>query len=93
MNAKKEKELNCESFYVVDFLLIRYSKDIQRVMCMQERIPVQEVFEQLQCSRDGLSTEEGQKRLQIFGPNKLEEKKAISIVLCVYFPLVSININ
>ncbi|KAG6669558.1 hypothetical protein I3843_01G244600 [Carya illinoinensis] len=40
-----------------------------------ERIPVQEVFEQLQCSRDGLSTEEGQKRLKIFGPNKLEEKK------------------
>ncbi|KAK4789429.1 hypothetical protein SAY86_016733 [Trapa natans] len=40
-----------------------------------ERIPVDEVFEQLKCSREGLSTEEGQKRLQIFGPNKLEEKK------------------
>ncbi|KAK4780969.1 hypothetical protein SAY87_017075 [Trapa incisa] len=41
-----------------------------------ERIPVDEVFEQLKCSREGLSTEEGQKRLQIFGPDKLEEKKA-----------------
>ncbi|KAK4773972.1 hypothetical protein SAY87_028991 [Trapa incisa] len=40
-----------------------------------ERIPVDEVFEQLKCSREGLSTEESQKRLQIFGPNKLEEKK------------------
>ncbi|KAJ9189936.1 hypothetical protein P3X46_001182 [Hevea brasiliensis] len=40
-----------------------------------ERIPVDEVFQQLQCTREGLSTEEGEKRLQIFGPNKLEEKK------------------
>ncbi|XP_039053645.1 ATPase 9, plasma membrane-type-like [Hibiscus syriacus] len=40
-----------------------------------ERIPVEEVFQQLKCTRDGLSSEEGQKRLQIFGPNKLEEKK------------------
>ncbi|XP_038718139.1 ATPase 9, plasma membrane-type [Tripterygium wilfordii] len=40
-----------------------------------ENIPVDEVFEQLKCSREGLSSEEGQKRLQIFGPNKLEEKK------------------
>ncbi|XP_022723399.1 plasma membrane ATPase-like isoform X2 [Durio zibethinus] len=40
-----------------------------------ERIPVEEVFEQLKCTKEGLTTEEGQKRLQIFGPNKLEEKK------------------
>ncbi|KAK3435691.1 hypothetical protein EUGRSUZ_C00401 [Eucalyptus grandis] len=40
-----------------------------------ERIPVDEVFEQLKCTKDGLSNEEGVKRLQIFGPNKLEEKK------------------
>ncbi|KAI5659057.1 hypothetical protein M9H77_27850 [Catharanthus roseus] len=40
-----------------------------------ENIPVEEVFQQLKCSREGLSTEEGEKRLQIFGPNKLEEKK------------------
>jgi H+-transporting ATPase len=46
---------------------------------------VQEVFEQLLCSREGLSTEEGQKRLQIFGPNKLEEKKAIFIILLCLF--------
>ncbi|BAT80152.1 hypothetical protein LR48_Vigan04g002600 [Vigna angularis] len=40
-----------------------------------ERIPIEEVFEQLKCSREGLSSTEGENRLQIFGPNKLEEKK------------------
>ncbi|XP_073150062.1 ATPase 8, plasma membrane-type-like [Henckelia pumila] len=40
-----------------------------------ENIPVEEVFTQLKCSREGLTSEEGQKRLEIFGPNKLEEKK------------------
>ncbi|XVF26504.1 hypothetical protein REPUB_Repub14bG0022200 [Reevesia pubescens] len=40
-----------------------------------ERIPVEEVFQQLKCTKEGLSSEEGHKRLQIFGPNKLEEKK------------------
>ncbi|KAB2629465.1 plasma membrane ATPase 4 [Pyrus ussuriensis x Pyrus communis] len=40
-----------------------------------ERIPVEEVFEQLKCTRDGLTGEEGANRLRVFGPNKLEEKK------------------
>ncbi|KAK4257703.1 hypothetical protein QN277_007260 [Acacia crassicarpa] len=40
-----------------------------------ERIPVDEVFEQLKCTKEGLSSTEGASRLQIFGPNKLEEKK------------------
>ncbi|CAH8389520.1 unnamed protein product [Eruca vesicaria subsp. sativa] len=38
-----------------------------------EKIPVDEVFQQLKCSREGLSSEEGRNRLQIFGANKLEE--------------------
>lgn len=42
---------------------------------VQERIPIEEVFVQLKCTREGLATAEGEKRLQIFGPNKLEEKK------------------
>ncbi|CAI9754138.1 unnamed protein product [Fraxinus pennsylvanica] len=41
-----------------------------------ERIPVEQVFEQLQSSKEGLTSAEADKRLQIFGPNKLEEKKA-----------------
>ncbi|TKY74639.1 ATPase 1 [Spatholobus suberectus] len=40
-----------------------------------ERIPVEEVFEQLKCSKAGLTSDEGTSRLQVFGPNKLEEKK------------------
>lgn len=45
------------------------------LLCLQERIPIDEVFEQLKCTREGLSSSEGENRLQIFGPNKLEEKK------------------
>ncbi|KAJ8422796.1 hypothetical protein Cgig2_024564 [Carnegiea gigantea] len=40
-----------------------------------ERIPVEEVFKQLICTKEGLTSAEGERRLQIFGPNKLEEKK------------------
>ncbi|KAL2479063.1 ATPase 9 [Forsythia ovata] len=40
-----------------------------------ERIPVEQVFEQLQSSKEGLTSAEADKRIQIFGPNKLEEKK------------------
>ncbi|OAY36302.1 ATPase 10, plasma membrane-type [Manihot esculenta] len=39
-----------------------------------ERLPLEEVFKQLKTSRGGLSTEDAEVRLQIFGPNKLEEK-------------------
>ncbi|XAR51151.1 Proton-exporting ATPase [Bertholletia excelsa] len=45
-----------------------------------EKIPIEEVFEQLKCTREGLSAEEGANRLQIFGPNKLEEKKESKIL-------------
>jgi hypothetical protein len=42
---------------------------------LQENIPIEEVFEQLKCTRDGLSSDEGAQRLSVFGPNKLEEKQ------------------
>ncbi|XP_038990399.1 ATPase 2, plasma membrane-type-like [Phoenix dactylifera] len=45
-----------------------------------ENIPVEEVFEQLKCSREGLTSAEGEQRLQIFGPNKLEEKKECKLL-------------
>ncbi|XP_059645454.1 plasma membrane ATPase 4-like [Cornus florida] len=45
-----------------------------------ERIPVDEVFEQLKCTKEGLSSDEGANRLQIFGPNKLEEKKESKVL-------------
>ncbi|KAL7134555.1 hypothetical protein ABFS83_11G034600 [Erythranthe nasuta] len=40
-----------------------------------EHMPIEEVFAELKCSREGLTSEEGAKRLDIFGPNKLEEKQ------------------
>ncbi|WRX19474.1 Cation-transporting P-type ATPase [Theobroma cacao] len=40
-----------------------------------ENIPIEEVFENLRCSREGLTTEAAEERLVIFGHNKLEEKK------------------
>ncbi|ANM57945.1 putative P-type H(+)-exporting transporter [Arabidopsis thaliana] len=40
-----------------------------------EKIPIEEVLTQLRCTREGLTSDEGQTRLEIFGPNKLEEKK------------------
>ncbi|XP_020110372.1 plasma membrane ATPase 4-like [Ananas comosus] len=49
-------------------------EDVKNETVDLERIPVEEVFEQLKCSREGLSSAEGEQRLQLFGPNKLEEK-------------------
>lgn len=39
-----------------------------------ENIPIEEVFEQLRCSKSGLTSDEVEERLNIFGHNKLEEK-------------------
>ncbi|KAK6944553.1 hypothetical protein RJ641_025655 [Dillenia turbinata] len=50
------------------------------VFALQEKIPLEEVFEQLKCTKEGLTTQEGEQRLQIFGPNKLEEKKESKIL-------------
>nr|CAB3462751.1 unnamed protein product [Digitaria exilis] len=45
-----------------------------------ENIPLEEVFENLRCSREGLSTQQAQQRLEIFGPNKLEEKEESKVL-------------
>ncbi|KAK7285705.1 hypothetical protein RJT34_20483 [Clitoria ternatea] len=45
-----------------------------------ERIPLEQVFEQLRTTRRGLSSGDAEARLQIFGPNKLEEKKESKIL-------------
>jgi len=38
-----------------------------------ETIIIEDVFQLLQCNDQGLSTQEAQRRLDIFGPNKLEQ--------------------
>ncbi|KAK9275696.1 hypothetical protein L1049_022963 [Liquidambar formosana] len=45
-----------------------------------ENIPIEEVFENLNCTREGLSSDEVQVRLSVFGYNKLEEKKENKIL-------------
>ncbi|XP_020241614.1 plasma membrane ATPase 4-like isoform X3 [Asparagus officinalis] len=55
-------------------------EDVKNETVDLEKVPVEEVFENLKCSREGLSSEEGEKRLQIFGYNKLEEKEESKLI-------------
>ncbi|KAK4557770.1 hypothetical protein RGQ29_007509 [Quercus rubra] len=45
-----------------------------------ENIPIEEVCEHLKCTREGLNSDEVQKRLEVFGHNKLEEKRENKIL-------------
>ncbi|XP_022135074.1 ATPase 11, plasma membrane-type-like isoform X1 [Momordica charantia] len=45
-----------------------------------ENIPIEEVFDNLRCSKEGLTTAAAEERLVIFGHNKLEEKKESKIL-------------
>ena len=49
----------------------------------QENVAIEEVFESLRCSREGLTTAAADESLALFGHNKLEEKKVIA--LCVFY--------
>ena len=40
-----------------------------------ETIVIDDVFTLLQCSEEGLSDEEALRRLELFGPNKLEQEE------------------
>lgn len=45
-----------------------------------EDAPMEEVFAQLKCTREGLTSAEAEERIQIFGHNKLEEKNESKIL-------------
>lgn len=45
-----------------------------------ENIPLEEVFDNLKCTREGLTANEVRERLDLFGYNKLEEKKESKIL-------------
>ncbi|WVZ17475.1 hypothetical protein V8G54_010457 [Vigna mungo] len=45
-----------------------------------ENIPLEEVFDNLKCTREGLTSQQVQERLDLFGYNKLEEKKESKIL-------------
>ncbi|KAK1403602.1 Plasma membrane ATPase [Heracleum sosnowskyi] len=55
-------------------------EDIKNEKVDLEKIPLEEVFQVLKCTKDGLSSDEGLNRLQTFGPNKLEEKKESKVL-------------
>ncbi|CAI9763234.1 unnamed protein product [Fraxinus pennsylvanica] len=46
-----------------------------------ENLPIEEVFENLRCRKEGLSSEDALRRLEIFGYNKLEEKEENKILI------------
>lgn len=60
---------------------------------MQENIPLEEVFENLRCTKDGLTSEAAQERLVIFGHNKLEEKKVATFGIQPFFPTPSLGLQ
>ena len=60
---------------------------------MQENIPIDEVFENLRCSKEGLTSEAAEERLKIFGHNKLEEKKVLLHLLLALCLLCSSEVN
>ncbi|CAO1939778.1 unnamed protein product [Urochloa humidicola] len=45
-----------------------------------EHIPVEEVFEHLKCTREGLTADAAQQRVNVFGYNKLEEKQESKVL-------------
>eukprot|EP00261_Vitis_vinifera_P040548 XP_019081791.1 PREDICTED: plasma membrane ATPase 1 [Vitis vinifera] len=54
--------------------------DHLELLLFLENIPLEEVFEKLKCTREGLGLDEVEKRLKVFGHNKLEEKKENKII-------------
>ncbi|XP_047951029.1 plasma membrane ATPase 4-like [Salvia hispanica] len=60
-------------------------QDIKPVEIDLGNIPLEEVFEQLHSSREGLTSREAETRLEVFGPNKLEEKTNSKLLLFLGF--------
>lgn len=40
-----------------------------------ETIVIEDVFKLLQCDENGLDTQEAQRRIELFGPNRLEQEE------------------
>ncbi|CAI7806870.1 unnamed protein product [Closterium sp. NIES-54] len=55
-------------------------EDINKELVNLEDCPMEEVFEQLRCTKEGLTSAQVEERLRIFGYNKLEEKKESKIL-------------
>ena len=59
-----------------------------------ETVAVEDVFKLLQCDDQGLSGEEAARRLEIFGPNKLEnEEQNPFLQVCVFAPILYLELH
>lgn len=65
-------------------VFMHWCSNFSGLIYLQERIPLEEVFEQLRTSQAGLSSTDAEARLIIFGPNKLEEKPVIFLLLILH---------
>ena len=57
-----------------------------------ETIDVEDVFQLLQCDDGGLTDEEARRRIELFGPNKLEEKHVNPFLQVGYFSSLDFKI-
>lgn len=67
-----------------DYVNSRYGR-FEVYHLLQENIPIEEVFEKLKCSKEGLKSDEVEARLSVFGYNKLEEKKVSEPYFSFFF--------
>lgn len=58
---------------------------INTYLFLKENIAMEEVFEKLRCTEEGLSSDDAGRRLEIFGYNKLEEKEVCIISSSLVF--------
>jgi len=49
-----------------------------------ETIVIEDVFKLLQCDENGLDTEEAHRRIELFGPNKLEQEEQNAFLQACY---------
>ena len=55
-----------------------------------ETIVIEDVFKLLQCDHNGLTSQEAERRLELFGPNKLEsEEQNPFLQVCIAFCILS----
>ncbi|PWA40834.1 hypothetical protein CTI12_AA558170 [Artemisia annua] len=61
------------------------AKDRRKGVADEEHMPMDELFDQLKCKKEGLASEEGKRRLGIFSPNK--ESKILRFLGFMWNPL------
>lgn len=58
-----------------------------------ETIVIEDVFKLLQCDENGLAPEEAARRLELFGPNKLEQEEQNPILQVSVYPVFKFSLK